>query len=260
MSEAVSVQRAHLDQQMAALGFYPARGGCGYRAEDLLFEFAADWAVISSACSSRSHDPLGAQPGKPGPWRWTVPAGRKRTRCLFELPSRLITADRFGQHDGSILEEIVTWARATRSGNTVSLDWTPPPLELIHTWLPESGMTVRSGALARQGAIDCSPQRLALEFPVVVYPADLPSARWQWLRELLLDAQKRWHMVRFGIAGQKVQAQIDLTGAPQSVLEPLLPVALECLRWVVSRVLEPAQFLVDGSIDCRVLSLEPDRG
>lgn len=260
MSDAITIKQAQLDREMAALGFSPARGCRGYRAEDLLIELTADWVVFRSTHAGGNREPFAAQLGQPGLWRWTVPVGCKRACFLFELPRRLVTAAHYQQDDRSIMEEIVAWARATRPGNTALLGWTSPPLALVNTWLPDSGLTARSGALARQGTIDHSPQRLALEFPVVERPAELSLARRQWLRELLLDAQKRWHLVRFGIAGQRICAQVDLTGAPQSVLEPLLPVALECLRWVVSRVLEPAQLLVDGSIDCRALCLQPHRG
>lgn len=258
MSETACARSALWDPEMAALGFRPDRGGHGYRGKDLLFGFAAGWGVLWPARTSATRDPLYAHLGEPGLWRWT-PAVDSRHPCrIFELPPVLLPRG-YANHEQTIFQETVEWARATRPRDATSLDWTPPPLEQVKDWLPERGLSVRAGTLARQGTLVHSPQRLALEFPVVSCPDDLPPERRQWLRELLLDAQMRWRLARVGIAREKVWAEIDLTGAPPCVLEPLLPVALECVRWLVAWVLEPAQFLVDGT-DCRALMLQPGRG
>lgn len=262
MNEAMRTPLGHWDREMAALGFLPNRGRPGYRAESLLFGFTAGWGALWPTRPSATPDPL-AHLAEPGLWRWTTAMDSTHPRRIFELPPVLLPSghpncDRI--HEETIFQETVEWARATRTRDTAALDWTPPPLELIQGWLPERCMTVQSGTFARQGALVHSPQRLALEFPVVSCPDDLPSERWQWLRELLVDAQMRWHLGRVGFARQKVWAEVDLTGAPLCVLEPLLPVALECLRWLVAWVLEPAQFLVDGTADCRALTLQPGRG
>ena len=263
MNEAMRTPRGRWHREMAALGFLPNRGKPGYRAEDLLLGYAAGWGVLWPTRSGATRDPLHADLGEPGLWRWTTTIDSKHPRRIFELPQILLPGGHPNwdqNHQETVFQQTVAWARATRIRDTAALVWTPPPLELVQGWLPEGCLTVRTGTLARQGALVHSARRLALEFPVVSCPDDLPSERRQWLRELLVDARMRWHLARVGFARQKVLAEVDLTGAPPCVLEPLLPVALECLRWLVGWVLESAQFLVDGTAECRALTLQPGRG
>ena len=103
--------------------------------------------------------------------------------------------------------------------------------------------------------------RLAFDFPIVPkIPPDLSAARKEWLRELLTDGQDRWRLVRIGLAGDsEVHAEVDLTGAPHEALEELVRVGVDALRLVVSSLVEPADFLVNGADDCRAVEIRPNR-
>ena len=50
-----------------------------------------------------------------------------------------------------------------------------------------------------------------------------------------------------------VHAEVDLSGAPVAVLEPLFGVALDALRWLVEWLAQPVDFLVNGAAGCRAL-------
>jgi hypothetical protein len=135
--------------------------------------------------------------------------------------------------------------------------------------LDPKSLTAQCGPHARQGELVCRPKRLALRFPLVFdVPADLPDTHYFWLRNLLIDAQNRWKLVRIGFryepSATSVQAEVDLSGAPHSVLDGLLTVALSALHGVVAWVVPPAEFLVarasgiwalnvvnDVNIECR---------
>ena len=77
-------------------------------------------------------------------------------------------------------------------------------------------------------------------------------------RDLLVDAQNRWKMVRIGFrrepSATSVQAEVDLSGAPHSVLSGLFTVALSALHAVAAWVVPTAEFLVDHTAELWALS------
>ena len=85
-------------------------------------------------------------------------------------------------------------------------------------------------------------------------PAQLGRTRCRLLGELLLDAQRRWRLVRVGVGpARAVAAEIDLSGAPHAQLEPLLGVAMATLPLVVEWLLLPLATLVDPGVQSRAL-------
>lgn len=120
-------------------------------------------------------------------------------------------------------------------------------------------LTVQQGKRLRQGTLDCSDERLALSFPVLdSIPPDLAGTRFQWLGEVLADAQDTWRMVRIGLAEEgegrrTARAEVDMTGAPPVLLEGLCRSALAGLRWVVQWLLDPAELLADTTCRCEAL-------
>jgi hypothetical protein len=108
----------------------------------------------------------------------------------------------------------------------------------------------------------CTPERLVLRFPILpVLPASLPELRRRWLRQVLRDAQTHGRLVRLGY-GQAanepaVLAECDLTGAPATLLRPMILVCLECLRYCVGGLAETVEFLADATVASRALELCP---
>ena len=119
---------------------------------------------------------------------------------------------------------------------------------------------MKCGVHARQGELICEPGRLALKMPIVFsLPDELSESRDYWLRRLLIEAQDQWKMVCVGFNDShsgSVQAEVDLTGAPQTILADLVKIALTALHAAVAWVLPSAMFLVDGTNDWPALKVQ----
>ena len=181
-------------------------------------------------------------------------------RRVFELPPWLMGRGPWLVPDvepEALQYDVLSWAITTAAGRGVA-GWSPPALDEVKAWLPGQGLTVQAGALARQGKLIHEPDRLALAFDLAPAVPQLDADRRHWLREVLTDAQARWRLARIGLTDDgALQAEVDLTGAPHTALEPLFRMALEALRWVVGWLLESVHFLVQGTAACRVLALRP---
>jgi hypothetical protein len=219
------------------------------------FRLRSGWATFESNGGARRADPLRGQLGRPGLWKLAGRGRRARVRRVFELPPSILP--RPGSAS-SCFEELAGWAHATECGRH-DHDWSPPPREEVERWLPAQALTLQVGSIALQGRMTHGDDRLAFDFPVVPrMPEDLPPAREAWLRELLADGQNRWRMVRIGLTDEGVgQAQVDLSGAPHDSLEQLVCVGLDALRHVVSSIVEPADFLVNGAESCCAVEFSP---
>ena len=238
---------------LQGLGLRPS--GDGYRDRKIRFRVRSGWGTFESNGSQRS-DPLRGQLGRPGLWKLSVDA-RGAVRGVFELPPSLLA---LAESDVERFEDVAGWALAT-AGGKADKSWSPPTKAEVESWLPDKALTLQVGAIARQGALTLDDDRLMFRFPVVhEIPRSLSAARKAWLRELLVDAQNRWRLVRIGMNGRsEVQAQVDLTGAPHHALEELVPIGTDALRLVVSSLVEPADFLVNGAEGCRAVEVRPNR-
>ncbi len=249
-----------LGTDLAAIGFRPCHDRGGYASADMRLSIAAGWLVLQPASAKGSRAPRLADLGAPGLWRPVAGPGLERAHGVFEVPLAALRAGnaiRIDDDGQDALAEVLAWARATRPGSVELGDWSPPPQETVREWLPDDALTVRASCLARQGRLVHAPQRLAVEFPVARCPEDLDAERRAWLGRVLADARMRWRLARIGLVDGEIRAEIDLTGAPPPVIEALLPLAVDALRWVVAWVLEPVQFLVDVTHACADATLQP---
>ena len=172
------------------MGFRPCRARGGYEADDLRLTFAAGWATLEPKCSTVVSSPLRAHLGEPGLWRWSAERDLQRPHSVFEVPLaplRLGNALRADDHGQSVFADAVAWARATCPGSVALGDWSPPRLETVREWLPDDALSVSAGALARQGKLIHSRQRLAVEFPVAPCPDGLGAERRAWLGRVLTE-------------------------------------------------------------------------
>ncbi len=233
--------------------------------------------------------------GSPGLWKRVATSDGRAGRCVFDLPSEVCAAEWAGasdtgdravngggadSEDGADDEDgaptagrarsvaAIEWALATaRRGPARSraLDvWRPPARADVESWIPAGGLTVSADDALRQGTIVHEPVRLAIRFPIVArIPESLPPARAYWLRALVDDAHARWRMVRVGFAGAppsaRVDAEVDLTGVPREIAEPLFRTSLDAIRWVVAWSVHSADLLVDSTIECESLDTWPTR-
>ncbi len=256
---------ASLDPWRASLetaGFARLAGGRRYRAPAGVLTLANGWGTLAAPARAPRPDPLGGPLGAPGLWR-LAGDDRSSVRRVFEIPPGVFTDPGGAGANGSIddaLVELLRWAIATVDGK-LPAGWVPPARTQIDEWSRDVGMTVHAGSSLRQGLIVHEPERLALCFPLTPAPgANLGPARRTWLRELLIDAQNRWRLVRIGeTAIGAFQAEIDLSGAPAALTEKLVRIGLDTLRWVVGWLIRSLDFLADPTAACRALEVLPRR-
>ena len=246
------------------LGFRRARDGSGFRQNGLAVKPQRRW-LVATAGAGKEEDALFGRLGKPGLWKLVTDGAELRRE--FHLPLSVLSVQEvLGEGDEEApdpLEGCLGWASATALED-IPAGWECPSRDEVESWIPEGGLTLRTGGLVRQGSLVCGSDRLALRIPIVTeVPAALSEARRAWLRALLLDAQDRWRMVRIGIEGQAdrpaVVAEVDLSGAPPVVIEALFRISLDALRWVTSWLVRSAGLVADARVACRICETGPER-
>ena len=233
----------------------------------------AGWVCLTSERPTRSErDGRSAEQslrgwlGRPGLGRAGSAAG-EHAEAVFELPADLLDVSHDEDEDagetGALnrLEQAQAWAVATVAGR-VPQDWAAPPEEQVRAWAPPNVWTVERGSVALQGRLAHSPQRLAISYPLLTGPLpELPPRRTAWLHAVLADAQRRWRMARIGIDGSGspsgIEAEIDLTGAPADLLEPLFRRSLTVLQYMVRWLAPSIALIVDRDAGAALDGLVP---
>ena len=237
--------------RLESLGFRRGDDGRAFQYDGMLLRPTRRWLVFATSAKS-SVDPLRDSLGKPGLWKPHT-AGATRE---FHLPLAVLGPGGLNEAGAGVLRACTDWAMHAARGKLPD-GWTSPPRDALEKSLPDGGLTVESGPLVRQGQLIRADDRLALSFPIVpAVSATLPESRRAWLERLMLDALARWRLVRVGWRGAAerpaLEAEVDLSGAPHDVLEILMPIALDALRWVVEWLLWPANLLADIRVECRL--------
>jgi hypothetical protein len=214
-------------------------------------------------CDSDEVDPLLPASAGPGLWKTIRDANGLHRRFDVSLEAEtdglLDDAESCGAPE-SALQAQLRWALATAAG-AVPVEWSPPAKVDIDELVPDRGLAIQIGPHALVGELSVRPSQFAIRFEIVKsLSGDLPQSRVAWLRGLLLDAQRRWRMVRFEISGKqnpKVVATIDLTGMPHSLLASLASTALDSLGWAVEHLVKPAVFVADPAASSDALNCVP---
>jgi len=273
------VPNMNLSEGLEALGFSRVPGADTWRHNGVSFAAEGAWGVLRTSAAVAG-DPLAAQWGRAGLWKAvsvgmrhrrpargaSVGARGSRFRRIFELPLATV-AEREGDADAgaaegravSPFEAAIAWGLATLDGQCPP-GWRAPARAEVEKHVPPGGLTMRSGAHARQGEVVADGGRLALRMAILAHlPAGLSECRLAWLRQLLLDAQDRWRLVRLAPVADAgdgpVEAEVDLTGAPPWLLDGLVPVAASALRHAVAWVVGPCAFLAHAVREPRALAL-----
>ena len=238
----------------------PACGGLVYEGRP-----GAAWVAFTQAlpAAGAAWDDL----GRPGPWKHAERGGA--SRLVFDLPAFAVADDPAGD-DGDDEEEepagpgwsrrqaCQEWALATRDGRAPR-DWRPPGNDALAAWDRAGALTLHCAGTLRRIEVVRDDARLALRLPLAeALPADLPEQRLRWLRRLLRDAQDHCRLVRLGItaAGAAV-AEIDLTGAPEPLLQRLVLTAIDCLLWVLAGLADTIALLTDATARSLALDVLP---
>lgn len=214
------------------------------------------WRVRGEQEDARGDTALG-QPGL-----WHAVRRREGVSKIFDCPSANALGqwhvDRDGDRDASTLHaETRNWAAATLRSELPD-GWTAPPAEEVMEWVPSDRLTLRIGPHIVQGELERTEKRLRVVFHELVrLPTASEENRLDWTHELCLDAQSRWHMVRFGLVDEQVQAEVDLSGVPLSVARPVLLRSLEALAFSVRWVLPALAIVADPGVASQALEHGP---
>ncbi len=249
--------------QLAEIGFASRRATRGYQFDQFALEVAGRWASLTTPCDSDDVDPLLPVSGGPGLWKTIRDANGLHRRFDVSLEAEtegLWDDSKSSGAPESALQSQLHWALATAAG-AVPVEWSPPAKVDIDEHVPDRGLAIQMGPHALVGELTVRPSQFAIRFEVVKsLSGDLPQSRAAWLRALLLDAQRRWRMVRFEISGEKnpkVVATIDLTGIPHSLFASLASTALDTLGWAVEHLIKVAVFVADPAASGDALNCVP---
>ncbi len=246
---------------LEGLGFERAEDGPWFRQNGLAVRIDRRWLTATQAVDEAT-DPLAGQLGRPGLWKVVPHDGGLRRE--FHLPLSILSAAVSEEEEaGDALESCLAWIGASALDD-VPAGWEGPLRSEVEQWLPEGGLTVEAKPSPAQGTLISDEGRLALRMPIVAeIGAGLSEARRAWIREALLDAQARWRMVRVGLEGPADRpaavGEVDLSGAPPAVLQALVSVSLEGLRWVSGWAIGSAGLLADARVGCRLWEIGPER-
>jgi hypothetical protein len=258
--------KTECQRALVAAGFSLKRGKQGDTSGSIRLWFDGQWLQLVSESALNVSDPLVALMGDPGLWKFVT---NKKGHLLkvFEFPLDIVSErcpdpEESSDVAKSSLATIFQWARDTLNGQRLNGWHRPAGQELMELLAPRN-LTVQCGRFARQAELICKPKRLALRLPLIFCVSDdLPDIHYAWLRKLLIDAQDRWKLVRIGFRDDSsktaVQAEVDLTGAPHSVLAGLLSVASAALRAVATWVIPSAEFLAEQTTDIWALKVHGD--
>jgi hypothetical protein len=229
-------------------------------------------------------DPLPSCFGEPGLWRWQRTAGEpERVFALPPLPPHLaalardeMAADYDDEHDddhdhdgddtgrSTVVDtdprsasSVCSWVEATSRGR-LPRDWRAPEPAEAASWLDAGRLSLRAGGRLAKAELDCRSNRLrVLCAEVARPPAQLDPARQAWLHAVCDDAQQRWLLVRMAFADGVVRAEVDLSGVPAPLAEPLVVLAFESLARAVVSTLGALRLLCDPDTSSHLLSRPP---
>ena len=246
------------------LGFAPSGPGGAWLRDGVELVPEGEWLGLRDGASAAPADPARSassvpekgpsdpaeQLGAPGLWR-VDERGHAR---VHDLPQ-------FRGLAAGELATLVDWAFETRAGR-VPEGWEAPARDELEDWIDPRRLGVRAPGLGVgvvRGELVCGDGRLALVFPELArVPDDLEPERRGWLDALLDDAQRRWRLVRFGIArdagaGLRVRAEVDLSGVPPTWARPLVQLSFDALLWAAGWALSPVSFVADPAASSRAL-------
>jgi len=249
-------KRNEIVGHLAGIGFQRERDGT-YRRRKLSLRRDRGWFILTDSGTADRADPLTRHARLTGPWKPVT--GSDKPCWTAEFPAAALETVPNGDEAKPALIQWVDWAVESANVRPASTSDAPSEAE-VQSWVSGAGLTILSHQHVRQVTLQRDDHRLVLSVPIVTQvPAGLPETRNTWLRDLLLATQDRWRMVRVvdesnGPARTAV-AEIDLTGAPHQILEPLFAAGLQSLRYAVQWSIQSADLLVDLGVTCRAMEV-----
>lgn len=230
-------------QALAEAGF--KKSGKGFRKGNTTLKQEKGWVTLTTNLpKTEGQSKLGAC----GLWKLQP---QKATKQEFSFPENLIspTNAMAVEHSVSLFADGVRWAMETKK-NTAPSDWISPSEEDIENWL--GSRTLQIGNAIRQLECKRSEDKLALRVSILGPVPRERNSHLSWLDRLIADAQEQWTMARIEFRQldtntDEAVAEIDLTGAPSQILQPLFLTSVDTLRWIAASLVPTAEFLASDS-------------
>ena len=184
--------------------------------------------------------------GWPGLWK-NDPSGKS---LEFRIPGHFLSQIE--------TDQLEAWAAVTKGGKTPE-NWAAPDAEKIEELIPANSRVFRHQTVLREIDVIAGDHEFSLRLELARWNDDLPPNRAEWLAVFLDAANQNWPLVRFGISenGTAAVGEVNFTGAPENVLEPLLQPALDSFRWIVNGLVETAEFITCPDSESGALELSP---
>lgn len=236
MTAPATVHRPDWPAQAASLGF--ARGAVEESLHRLGMSLTCEgsWATL---CLDSDSLPCGEM-GHPGLWK----KGPNGVLC-FDLPP----VETASQEEGG-LSALLDWAVTAADGH-LPRGWKAPAAEELPFAAEQVGDVSPDGV-----EIVRRPDRFAVVAPLAgPVPKDISASRLALVEEIISDAGARWRLVRVGLVPdvERYQAEVDLTGVPETLAEPLFRLSLTALRTVVRWVRGSLETVLDPKVESNLI-------
>jgi hypothetical protein len=213
------------------LGF-AARTGDFVR-EGLRASVEQGWLVLRASAGGTSADDLAIDADWPGLWR-----RRDALARVFELPPSLVRRVE-GELALPSARSALAWGVETlENGGWEERVAGVALAEVASVATPGGGHVARVVATERGFELALAQRSLS----------GVGAGRAAWARAILRDARARWRLVRLLLVEERPVARVDLRGAPEELREELAAAALDALRWVGGRLIEPLDVVLDPQL------------
>lgn len=259
---------ARTSDRLEKLGLTPDRPNT-WSGEDLHLSVEGGWLRFST---TRSATVASGGIDAPGLWKQSLDGGRVFDAPLDAILRRLDDAgvddhDDHDDHDNhddppevALVVMLAAWAQSTLGGNARK-GWAPPAVERLDELIPPAALSFRIGSLLEPCRLVSLEHTLRLEVCLGRVDQSLSAERRHWVDRLVQDARRlRLVRVERRAAGEEsttIEASIDLTGAPATIGEAMLPIAVDALRHCFEFLAPTATILGDAQCASRLLDTMP---
>jgi hypothetical protein len=171
---------------------------------------------------------------------------------VAEIPSAVF-AELDPEELEPVLAQVSRWLITTAAGR-VPAGWLAPKRSELDQWVPVQQRNLRWGAIFKSLQVEPDPFRLKCELAsAITWPPG--DTRRAWLVQALQDWQSACRMVRLSGAAGAVVAEVDITGAPELLWEPLVQAGLASLLGSLPLLVPVVELMNDRDLDIKPLEI-----
>jgi hypothetical protein len=254
MKTMVAKNLSYIDSELCNLGFIKVANG-QYAHGRIKFKFDEYWPVLEfDVPNTIKIDPLCCeQLGQPGLWKYVI--SDNMTKRRFDIPPDTLTlplANSSERAVNSVFKEFISWAILTADQKPL------PKSSYLPSWkemgLSMNDFVIQYDRFIRNICLVNENQALALRLSLLSFVPKLDKPRLGYLRRILIDAQNRWRLVRItlGHPGESIEAEINFSGAPGSILRILIQSGLNVLSSLCKWLIVSVDLLADASLQSNI--------